>query len=135
MDEISGKNDETGQKSALLRIYWRQGNATKFLNRSCLMCIVSLHRTTGHCINREKGNKGVCMCGNITPPKNTQIAFYYKHVNSVYVRPAYYLNTRRVGQTSYGEFRKINPRTSRGHVCSGRFAFELFDILTFRYQN
>jgi len=29
----------------------------------------------------------------------------------------------------------INPRASQGHVCSGRFAFKLFDILKGRFKN
>jgi len=29
---------------------------------------------------------------------------------------------------------KINPGTSGEHLCSGRFASELFDILKFRYN-
>ena len=32
-------------------------------------------------------------------------------------------------RTSQNKFKNI------GHVCSGRFASELFDILTFRFQN
>ena len=43
--------------------------------------------------------------------------------------------TGREGKTLYGEDRKINPKASQAHVCSGRFASELFDVLTCRYHN
>jgi len=45
------------------------------------------------------------------------------------------LCTRRVSVRSCGEHLKIHSRASQGHVCSGKFAYEFFDISKFMYTN